>query len=54
MIPLESLLGDILELGYAGVFDLELVGPRIVAEGARAASTRAGQRLSEILTRLGA
>ncbi len=54
MIPLEGLLGDILELGYAGVFDLELVGPRIVAEGARAASTRAAERLSEILVKLGA
>ncbi len=54
MIPLESLLGVILELGYAGVFDLELVGPRIVAEGARAASIRAVERLSEILVKLGA
>ena len=54
MIPLESLLGDILELGYSGVFDLELVGPRIAAEGARAASLRAAERLSEILTKLGA
>lgn len=54
MIPLESLLSDILELGYQGVFDLELVGPRIAAEGARPASIRAAERLSEILERLGA
>lgn len=54
MIPLESLLGDILELGYAGVFDLELVGPRIAEEGPHKASIRAAERLSEILERLGA
>lgn len=51
-IPLEHLLGDILDAGYAGVFDLELIGPRIEAEGARAATTRAAERLSEMLTRL--
>ena len=54
VIPLEALLGEVLAAGYKGVFDLELVGPRIVAEGARAASIRAGERLSEILVRLGA
>ncbi len=54
VIPLEALLRDVLAAGYQGVFDLELVGPRIVAEGARAASLRAGERLSEILERLGA
>ena len=53
-IPLERLLGDILAAGYTGVFDLELVGPRIEAEGARAATRRAAENLSEILTRLGA
>jgi sugar phosphate isomerase/epimerase len=53
-IPLERLLGDLLELGYAGVFDLELVGPRIEAEGNRAATRRAAEKLSEMLIRLGA
>lgn len=53
-IPLERLLGDILASGYTGVFDLELVGPRIEAEGARAATRRAAENLSEILTKLGA
>lgn len=53
-VPLERLIGQLLELGYQGVFDLELVGPRIAAEGARAASIRAAERLSEILVRLGA
>jgi len=54
MIPLERILGDVLEAGYQGVFDLELVGPRIVAEGPREASRRAAENLSAILERLGA
>ncbi|HUB58188.1 MAG TPA: sugar phosphate isomerase/epimerase [Mycobacterium sp.] len=54
VIPLDRILGDVLEAGYEGVFDIELVGPRIAAEGARAATQRAAQRVSEILTRLGA
>ena len=54
VIPLERLLGDLLDAGYERLFDLELIGPRIDAEGGRAASTRAAERLSEILTRLGA
>lgn len=54
VVPLEWLLGTILELGYTGVFDLELVGPRIEQEGARAASKRAAENLSKLLTKLGA
>lgn len=54
VIPLERLLGDILEAGYTGVFDLELVGPRIAQEGPRAATKRAAEYLSELLTKLGA
>ena len=54
VIPLERLLGQVLEAGYQGYFDLELIGPRIAAEGPRAASARAANYLSELLTRLGA
>lgn len=54
VIPLERLIGDILSAGYEGLFDLELVGPRIEAEGARPATTRAAEYLSELLTKLGA
>jgi sugar phosphate isomerase/epimerase len=54
VIPNERLLGDLLELGYEGVFDLELLGPRIEAEGNRAATRRAAERLSELLVKLGA
>lgn len=53
-IPLERLLGDILDAGYEGIFDIELVGPRIVEEGAAAATARAAEAVSELLVRLGA
>jgi sugar phosphate isomerase/epimerase len=53
-IPIEALLNDILQAGYQGVFDLELLGPRIEAEGNRAATRRAAENLSSILERLGA
>lgn len=53
-MPLERMLGDLLDLGYSGLFDLELVGPRIEAEGAASASARAADYLSNLLTKLGA
>lgn len=54
VVPLEQLLAQLLELGYDGVFDLELSGPRITAEGHRDAFRRAAENLSQILTKLGA
>jgi sugar phosphate isomerase/epimerase len=53
-IPLERLMGEVLEAGYQGAFDIELLGPRIAEEGPRVATERAAQRVSEILDRLGA
>lgn len=53
-IPLEAILGDVLDLGYSGLFDLELVGPRIAAEGPREACSRAARHVSDLLERLGA
>ena len=53
-IPLQRLIAAALDAGYTGLFDLELVGPRIDAEGGTAASTRAAAWLSDTLTRLGA
>ena len=50
VIPLQRIIGDALEAGYGGVFDIELVGPRIDEEGPRAATTRAAQRISDMLT----
>lgn len=53
-IPLRRLIDDLLTAGYTGLFDLELVGPRIEAEGPAAATRRAAEWLSELLTELGA
>ncbi len=53
-IPLERLIGELLEAGYQGVFDIELLGPRIETEGPRIAIQRAAEHMSEILVRLGA
>lgn len=53
-VPLERQIGWLLDLGYTGVFDIELTGPRIAAEGHRQAFARAAENVSEILTRLGA
>jgi sugar phosphate isomerase/epimerase len=54
VIPLERLLGDLLDAGYQGAFDIELLGPRIDLEGRLAATRRAAERVSEMLVRLGA
>ena len=54
MVPNEWLVRELLDAGYQGMFDLELVGPRIVAEGCYAASKRAAENLSELLTKVGA
>lgn len=54
MVPNEWLLRELLDAGYAGVFDLELIGPRIAAEGGFVAGQRAAENLSEILVKLGA
>ena len=52
-IPLRAILDGILDAGYEGLFDIELVGPRIETEGAGAATHRGAQRLSDLLTTLG-
>lgn len=54
MIPLEAILRDILDLGYTGLFDLELLGARIIAEGAPQACRRAARHLTLLLDKLGA
>lgn len=54
VVPLERIVGLLLDLGYEGVFDLELSGPRIEAEGHRMAFTRGAEALSELLAKLGA
>lgn len=53
-IPLDRLVGWILEAGFTGSFDIELIGPRIAAEGPVAAAGRAIARVDELLRGLGA
>ena len=53
-IPIERILGVVLDAGYSGVFDLELIGDAIVAEGYDAAVPRAVEQLGSTLTALGA
>jgi hypothetical protein len=43
-----------LKAGYAGAFDLELIGPRIDAEGRLEAVRRAASNVGEMLRALGA
>jgi sugar phosphate isomerase/epimerase len=51
-IPLTRIVGQVLAAGYAGVFDLELIGPSIDAEGYESAIPRAVAVLSSMLTNL--
>ena len=53
-IPIERLLGLVLDAGYAGPFDIEILGPRIEEEGYAAPIARSVERASEMLERLGA
>ena len=51
-IPLARIVGQLLAAGYGGVFDIEMVGPRIDAEGYESASPRALQHVSVLLERV--
>jgi sugar phosphate isomerase/epimerase len=51
-IPLRRILGDFITAGYDGAFDLELIGPRIEAEGYETAVGRALAATNELLTSL--
>jgi sugar phosphate isomerase/epimerase len=53
-IPVERLLGMVLDAGYEGVFDLEILGPEVEAEGYRDPIARSIERASAMLDRLGA
>ncbi len=53
-VPLDDIIGWLLAAGYAGAFDLELLGPRIEREGAAAAVARAGAYLDTLLREHGA
>lgn len=51
-IPLEHIVKLLLDAGYKGAFDLELLGPRIDGEGAPAAVARAAACLDRMLNHL--
>ena len=51
-IPIKKILQWTLEAGYTGAFDIELIGPRIDAEGRLAAVRRAAQVVGEMLEEL--
>jgi sugar phosphate isomerase/epimerase len=51
-IPVERLTRLVLDAGYDGPFDLEILGPRIEEEGYRAPIARSVERASEMLERL--
>jgi sugar phosphate isomerase/epimerase len=53
-IPVERLLKMVLDAGYEGDFDLEILGPKVEDEGYRAPIVRSVERATEILDRLGA
>jgi sugar phosphate isomerase/epimerase len=48
-IPLRRIIDQVLGAGYDGVFDLELVGPKIEEEGYRSALARSCAYLSDLL-----
>ena len=54
VIPVEPLLAMLLDAGYEGVFDLEVMGPRIDAEGYEPTVQRSVEHASDMLTRFGA
>lgn len=51
-IPVERLLGLLLDAGYDGPIDLEILGPRIEEEGYRAPIARSLERATAMLDRL--
>lgn len=53
-MPLEWMIGELLEAGYAGYFDLEMIGPAIEQEGYASAIGRGVAWLSERLSSWGA
>lgn len=52
-IPLKQILGWVLDAGYAGAFDFELLGPRIDSEGRVAACRRTAEWLGDFLAERG-
>ena len=52
-VPLRRLLAAVLDAGYEGAFDLEILGPRIESEGYLSAIRRSLERTSELMAEVG-
>jgi sugar phosphate isomerase/epimerase len=52
-LPLHRLMQDVIDTGYSGLFDLEVLGPVIEAEGYAPALRRGVARASSLLEELG-
>jgi sugar phosphate isomerase/epimerase len=52
-LPLERLMHEVLDSGYRGLFDLEVLGPAIEAEGYAPALRRGVQSASDLLSAMG-
>jgi sugar phosphate isomerase/epimerase len=52
-LPLRRLMQDVIDTGYSGLFDLEVLGPAIEAEGYAPALRRGVARASGLLAELG-
>jgi sugar phosphate isomerase/epimerase len=53
-IPLERILRTLVDAGYRGAYDIELIGPRIETEGYEQAVTRAVRHVDRLLREIGA
>jgi sugar phosphate isomerase/epimerase len=53
-IPIRRIMDWILQAGYGGTFEIEILGPRIDAEGRVQATQRASRHVAETLRTLGA
>lgn len=53
-VPLDRLIPLILQNGYRGYFDLEVIGPRLETEGPEAGLGRAGDWMTQLLDGTGA
>jgi sugar phosphate isomerase/epimerase len=52
-VPLERLVPSIVEAGFRGTFDLEIIGPRLEAEGAEIGLMRAADVIGRLLQMAG-
>ena len=53
-IPLQRIVGQLLDAGYEGVFDIEIIGPRIEDEGYESAITRSIEVVERLIDPPGA